>query len=614
MLGIRARTVLGIATVATASALAASSAPGAEEPEAPVTALVSRAGSDGPGGDGNSREPSISADGRYIAFASRARNLSPAAKQGRLEVYVRDLVARKTELVSRVSGTEGAAADGNSAEPSISADGRYIAFRSLAENLSAEDVAGSDIFVRDLTTGTTELVSRATGVAGPAADEYSTAPSIPADGRHVAFESLANNLSAEDADAMADVFVRDLDLGVTELISRASGLAGTPGDNLSTEPSISTDGRYVAFTSRAPLSADDVDEPSFPADVFLRDRAALTTILVSRKSGPAGKASEVESSEPAISADGRFVAFESDAKLTGQRGFGPNAFLRDTVAATTQLVTVGEIIRAGNPNRNPSVSADGRYVAFQTQGNGVTAVDGANRVDVFVRDMKRGVTVDAARASGEFGVPGDGPSFNASISADGRFVAFDSRAANLSGSDDDEVADVFRRQPTYVEEVPLPGCAGRPATIIGTERNDKLIGTKRADVILALGGDDHIRSLSAPDVICAGAGRDHVDAGSNGEHGGGDLVLGGPGDDRLVLRPELGTLKGGPGDDALIGSKGGDSLYGGAGDDLLRGGPNPTYNSDFLYGGPGDDLLIGGPGPNNLNGGPGKNRLVGQRE
>lgn len=600
------KAILGIVALLALALLAGDLASGAGGALEPITTLVSRAGGEGKGGDANSTEPSISADGRYVAFTSRAKNLSPAANAGQRQVYVRDLVAKTTTLVSRASGAGGAVADQSSNEPSISADGRYVAFRSGAENLSAEDAVGSDIFVRDLQGRATELVSRASGPAGPGADEYSSAPSISADGRHVAFESQANNLSAEDADAIADVFVRDLDLALTELISRASGPAGAAGDNLSTEPSISADGRYVAFTSRAQLSADDVDEQSFPSDVFLRDRAAQSTTLVSRRSGAAGKPSEVESGEPSISADGRYVAFESDAKLTGQRGFGPNAFLRDTVAGTTKLVSVGDIPRAGNPKRNPSVSADGRYVAFQTQGNGVTAVDGANRVDVFVRDMQRGVTVDAARASGEFGVPGDGPSFNASISADGTFVAFDSRATNLSGNDD-AASDVFRRRLVYAEERPLPDCAGRTATIVGTRGGDDLVGTKRADVILALGGNDRVRALLGADTVCGGAGRDSVEAGRGGDHGGSDLVLGGPGNDFLTLGPELGTLKGGPGDDQLIGSKGGDALYGEAGDDVLRGGPNPYYNSDFLIGGPGDDLLIGGSGPNDIRGGPGRN-------
>ncbi len=537
---------LGFATILIAAAAFAAAASGAADSPAPTTTLVSRAGGNGPGADASSVTPSISADGRYVAFASRARNLG-GASGGRFEIYVRDLAAKTTTLVSRAGGVDGAAAEGSgAAAPTISADGRYVAFSSGAENLSAEDVSYGDVFVRDLATATTTLVSRGSGLGGAAADGDSTAAAISADGRHVAFESRADNLSAEDSDGSIDVFVRDLDTGVTELISRAGGAGGAPGGAADTsfDPSISADGRYVAFSSTAPLAADDADQPSFPQDVFVRDRATATTTLVSRANGATGAASEVESQKPAISADGLHVAFESDAKLTGQRGFERNVFVRDLVAGTTKLVSVGEAQQAGDAKRNPSISADGRYVAFQTRGNGLTAVDAANRVDVFVRDMQRRVTVDASRASGELGVPGDGPSANPSISADGRFVAFDSRATNLSGADRDGLADVFRRQPVYVREHSLPECAGRTATIIGTPAEDSLSGTRRSDVILGLGGDDRIRGSIGADAICAGPGSDLVDAGPNGGHGGSDLVLGGPGADRLEARPGAGHPQG----------------------------------------------------------------------
>lgn len=598
-------TVAVLAFALAASALAAGS--GSE----PTTALVSQA----PGkakADGNSVEPAISGDGRFVAFTSRATNLDPAARSGRRQVFVRDMESGATTLVSRASGAGGAVSDQVSFGPSISADGRFVAFRSAGENLSAEDGGSTDVFVRDLQAGTTTLVSRASGAGGAAADDYSSEAELSADGRHVAFVSAAKNLSDEDDDAATDVFVRDLDSGLTELISRASGIAGAVAAGYSSEPSISGDGRFVAFASGAPLSSEDFDSgEGFETDVFVRDRGGATTALVSRRTGAAGKASDVESSEPAISADGRFVAFESDAKLTGQRGYGTNLFVRDTVAATTGLVTVGEDERSsGKPQRSPSISADGRYIAFESGGKGLTAVDPGGRTDVFVRDMLKGVTVDAARASGRLGVPADGPSFAPSISADGTFVAFETRATNLGGRQSPKFADVYRRRPVYEREPKLPGCAGRTATILGTPGGDDLAGTGRADVILGLGGDDRIRGFNGSDTICSGAGDDRVESGTNGGRGGFDLVLAGPGADRVVLDRELGRAEGGPGDDVLIGSKGGDELSGGAGDDILRGGPNPHYNSDFLWGGPGDDLLDGGPGPNQLRGGPGRNTLL----
>ena len=599
----------GAAILASVAVAAAGSAAG------PVTILVSRAdGPRGVGGDGNSVTPSISASGRYVAFASRARNLVAADNDSQRDVFVRDLSSGDTVLASRAGGQNGAAGSGISLDPSISADGRYVAFASTATNLSSDDTDGSlDVYVRDLVAGTTELASRASGPVGAPADQFSSHPSISADGRHVAFESQANNLSPDDVDGNStDIFVRNLDPQTTSFVSRASGPNGAAGTDLSFDPSISTDGRYVAFDSRAPLGTDDVDEGGgFEDDIFVRDRLTSTTILVSRKSGANGAPSEVESSDPAISADGRHVAFASNAKLTGQRFFGPNVFVRDLDADATALVSVGDEVKTGNPFRRPSISANGRFVAFQSNADEISRVDADAKMDVFVRDMQRGLTVVASRASGPLGLPGDGPSFNPSISADGGFVAFDSRATNFSGADADEFSDVFRRTLVYAPESPLPKCHGRVATKIGTNGPDLIAGTPRTDVIIALAGNDRVRGFDRPDAICAGAGRDLVFAGTNGNGGGSDLVLGGPGDDRIVLGPELGRAFGEGGNDVLIGSKGGDALYGGSGEDILRGGPNPPFNSDFLFGGPGGDVILGGPGPDQIRGGPGRDHVDG---
>jgi Tol biopolymer transport system component len=606
--------VLTLAALMLAAAAIVGAAAGAKGGNEPTTTLVS-ASKAGKGGDGNSLEPAISGDGRFVAFASRAKNLSPAAKSGKREIFVKDMQTGTVTLASRADGGGGAAADGNSYDASISADGRYVAFASGAENLGAEDAAFNDVFVRDLVAGTTTLVSRATGAVGAAGDGESTDPSISADGRHVAFASGATNFSNEDTDTagQTDVFVRDLDTNATELVSRASGATGAAATDYSFEPSISANGSRVAFTSRAPLVGDDVDEQSFPEDVFVRDRTTATTILVSRKNGGAGAPSEVDSDEPAISADGLHVAFASSAKLTGEKYFDPRVFVRDLSTEKVKLVSVGDEGKAGDAKRVPSISADGRYVAFQTRGDKVSPADADARVDVFVRDMTKGLTVTVSRASGTLGVPADGPSSTPSLSADGALVAFDSRAANLSTADGDGVADVFLRRVVYAKEPALPRCAGRIATIVGTPGRDNIKGTKHKDVVVALGGDDRIRTFTKADVICAGPGRDQVDAGDNGEGGGSDLVMAGPGNDKVTLGPELGRAFGEGGNDILLGSKGGDALYGGPGNDLLRGGPNPLYNSDSLYGGPGNDRLFGGPGPNYLYGGPGRDVEVGPR-
>jgi len=602
--------VLSLALVVSVFAAAIVALAGASGSEEPTTTLVSRVGLHGAAANANSMQPAISGDGRYVAFESRGTNLVPEAKSDLIQIFVKDMQTGTVTLVSRADGAAGAVGDGHSFEPSISADGRYVAFRSSARNLSPDDVAFNDVYVRDLVAGTTTLVSRASGASGAAGDSESSAAAISADGRHVAFASSSKNLTADPSTAESAVFVRDLDSAVTELVSRPSG-SSTGASDYSQEPSISADGRYVAFSSRADLAPDDFDADSaFRQDVFVRDRATATTILVSRKSGASGAPSDVVSQEPVISADGLHVAFSSDAKLTGQRGYERNVFVRDIAAGTTKLVSVGDEGRAGDARRDPSISADGRYVAFESRGNEISAVDAEGRADVFVRDMTAGITVTVSRQSGKLGLPADGPSEAASISADGRYVAFGSRAENLSGATV-VPRNVFRRSVVYAEEAQLPKCKGRTATLIGTPDPDRLEGTSRKDVVIAMGGDDRVRTYSNGDTICGGPGRDVIEAGNNGEGGGFDLVAGGPSDDTIVLGPELGKAFGGGGNDLLVGSKGGDELYGGKGNDILRGGPNPHFNSDFLYGGPGNDRLYGGPGPNQVSGGPGNDLELG---
>ncbi len=185
-------------------------------------------------------------------------------------MFVRDLVAASTTLASRAGGPTGPGADGSSSDPAISAEGRQVVFRSVAGNLSADESdAFNHVFVRDLVASTTTLASRAAGAAGAPADAGATSPGISADGRQVAFSSSADNLSIEDDDTVDDVFVRDLAAGTTTLASRASGPAGAAANATSTQTALAADGRHVAFTSGADnLSTEDENAVS---NVFRRD-------------------------------------------------------------------------------------------------------------------------------------------------------------------------------------------------------------------------------------------------------------------------------------------------------------------------------------------------------
>ena len=224
------------------------------------------------------------------------------------------LGAEQTTLASRATGASGTKGNAfsQSSTFSLSADGHAVAFQSTASNLHPDNADSvSDVFVRNLQTNVTTLVSRASGASGAKGNDYSLAPSTSADGRYVAFASAASNLHPDDADSLQDVFVRDLQTATTTLVSRATGASGAKGDASSQEPSISADGRYVVFVSAA--SNLHPDDPDSLQDVFVRDLQTDTTTLVSRDSGASGAKADNASLSPSVSADGRFVAFGSIA-------------------------------------------------------------------------------------------------------------------------------------------------------------------------------------------------------------------------------------------------------------------------------------------------------------
>jgi Tol biopolymer transport system component len=323
--------------------------------------------------DMESFSPSISADGRFVAFTAKARNLVPRDANGRRDVFVHDRETGKTRLVSVSS--DGIQANGHSSSPSISADGRFVAFTSRARNLVPGHTGRlQDIFVRDLRTGVTSLVSVSSD--GIQADEESFSPSISANGRFVAFSSL-DDLIPGDANDGWDVYVHDRETGETSLVSVSS--AGEQGNGFSDSPSISADGRYVAFTSRASnLVRQDTNRVW---DVFVRNVRAGNTRGVSVSSA----GTQERSVSPAISANGRFVVLKSEA---------PNRvddiFVHDRRTGTTERVSVSSARREANrASRFPAISADGRFVAF---GSGATNLvrDDTNRDwDVFVRGPLR---------------------------------------------------------------------------------------------------------------------------------------------------------------------------------------------------------------------------------
>jgi Tol biopolymer transport system component len=346
---------------------------------AAVTERVS-VSSAGEEGNGVSWSPSITADGRYVAFMSHASNLVPGDTNATPDAFVHDRLTGTTERVSVSSAGE----EGNGASwvPSLSADGRYVAFPSAASNLVPGDTnATSDIFVHDRLTGTTERVSVSS--AGEEGNGDSGWPSISADGRYVAFGSDASNLVPGDTNATPDIFVHDRLTGTTERVSVSS--AGEEGNGGNWWPSISADGRYVAFLSDA---SNLVPGDTNGYDIFVHDRLTGTTERVSVSS--AGEEGNGGNWWPSISADGRYVAFLSDASnlVPGDTNGYKDVFVHDRLTGTTERVSVSSAGEEGNGvSGYPSISADGRHVVFESDASNLVPGDTNAWTDIFVRHL-----------------------------------------------------------------------------------------------------------------------------------------------------------------------------------------------------------------------------------
>jgi Tol biopolymer transport system component len=386
--------------------------------------------STGTAGDDFSVLAAVSADGRFVAFWSFASTLVPGDTNGTSDVFVRDRQAGTTERVSVDSrerqAVGGGQFDTNFGRPAISADGRFVAFASSATNLVKGDRNQSaDIFVRDRVAGTTERVS-VTGRKTEANGE-SSGPALSPDGRFVAFTSFADNLAAGDTNFTSDVFVRDRQTATTERVSVNSSEEG--GNNSSSDAAISPDGRLVAFDSSATnLIPGDVDDAAL--DVFLRDRQTGTTEGISTTQPPSGLV--LHSRSPSLSADGRLVAFDSwESNLVpGDTNGRFDIFVFDRQTQTTERVSLSSAgIEGNNDSIGPSISADGRLVAFTSDADNLVTGDGNFDLDIFVRDRQAQTTVRASVATDGTETGFELGSLNAALSADGQVVAFESEGA-----------------------------------------------------------------------------------------------------------------------------------------------------------------------------------------
>jgi hypothetical protein len=410
----------------------------------PVAA--SKDGSDIALADNVAELASISGNGNFVAFTSAATNLVPGDFNGSEDVFLKDMSTKSvTRISQRADGTEASGfASTPSHPPAISGDGAIVAFSSDSSNLVDDDSNGlTDIFVR--AAGATSRIS--VGAGGAQSNGGSIRPVMSADGRYVAFESVASNLVAGDNNGMPDIFLHDRSTGETRAVTSSVGQA-FPAQN----PAISPNGRFIAFESRGVFTTILATNLS----VYRYDTATGQFSMASSAQPAPGrqpKGAGRPSWDASVADDGSVAFLSKDRNLTGTDEVPPydradDVFIQRQAGGPVIKVTVnnaGET--ADGDSFEPVISADGNRVAFSTQATNMpaTGADANPDLDVYLRDIAGGRTL-LASVGVNGGAPG-GPSLTPSLNRDGSLVAFASRAENLVGDDNNVVQDVFLANP-----------------------------------------------------------------------------------------------------------------------------------------------------------------------
>lgn len=405
------------------------------------TTLVSRH-SDGTLSNNFSTDPSITADGSYVVFSSLATNLTdvPPALAG--NVIGHNRLTGQTVLISRAM--DGSAA-GDSESPAVAAGGGFVVYESTSDALVADDDnAEQDIFVYERATGQTTLVSRHSD--GTIANSWSLLPSISGDGRYVVFASNADNLVDGDSGWNQQVYLHDRQTGETMLISRNA--AGDPGNGRSTYPDISADGNTIVFESEA-SNLNSPDDNGMSSDIYVYDRPSGRLTRASRHSD--GTQGDGPSVIPSVSGDGRRVAFQSFAAnlVADDINDTPDIFVHDRLTGETWLVSRHtDGTPADGPSNGAAIADNGRTVAFNSVAT--TLVDDATgQQNAFRHDLQTGATIMVSRHSD--GTPGNATTYPLGprpvAVANSGAVAFESEATNLVDDDTNQQNDIFVNAP-----------------------------------------------------------------------------------------------------------------------------------------------------------------------
>ena len=476
--------------------LSAAAAPGDT-----IRVSLSTAGGEG---NGESFDPAVSSDGRYVAFASDATNLVSGDTNGARDVFLHDTRTGETSRISvSTAGDEG---DGDSDLPAISSDGLFIVFESEAANLVADDTNGTkDIFLYDVINGTTRRVSVSS--AGLESNDGSGDPEISGDGRFIAFVSGASNLVSGDSNGFSDIFLHDTQTGGTVRVSVDS--AGLEGDDVSVRPDLSVDGRYIVFQSAA--SNLVMGDTNNERDIFFHDVQTQSTSRVSLASD--GGEGDGFSNHPVISADGQFVVFASQATnlVPDDMNDLVDVFLHDTNTGETRRVSLSSSGEEGNGNSSvPSISDDGTYISFISGASNLVAGD-VCCWDAFVHKVSTGKTIKVSVSSA--GMAGNSTTYHHDISGDGSFIAFGSDSTNLVSGDTNGVRDIFLHE-MKLPEMDVQGngqsiSAGddTPAVVDGTDFGDVNLdgATAVGTFTIENTGDEELYLTGSPMIAISGA-------------------------------------------------------------------------------------------------------------
>ena len=426
---------------------------------------------------------SISADGRYVVFNTTSNNFP--GWNGPSQVYRKDLTTGAIVLVScTAAGVVGASA---SDKPRISSDGRYVAFQTQSSNFPGYN-GSVQIYRKDLATGAIDLASStALNVQGATGAEIA---SINSDGRFVAFRSHSSNFPGQ-AVSHNQVYRKDLTTHALALVSCTAG--GDPGAGDSDLPSINSDGRYVAFLS---LSSNF---PDTGPQIFRKDLNSGAIVLVSCTAGGVSGASA--SYNPAISSDGRYVAFYSVSNnFPGQNGQN-QVFRKDLTASYLVLVSsTAAGVSGAADSFDPSISADGRYVAFSTTSNNFPGQNG--NFQVYRKDATIGaIDLASCTVGGVASASGSVVGWDASISADGCYAVFYTASNNFPGQNG--FNQVYRKQldnliPTTTSIDPASAFAGSPGITLTVNGTNYMAGS-----VVRWNGSDRTTTYVSPSQLRA---------------------------------------------------------------------------------------------------------------